>query len=86
MNAKNKVHEVRARLVVKDYWRSVPDRDDIYASTPLLLTVKLLLLIALQFGFGILLGDISTAFLHAPLLADFFVWPPKEYYPARDKL
>ena len=82
---KNKDDEVRARLVVKDYWREVSDKDDIYASTPLLLTVKLLLLIALQFGFGIQLGDISTALLHAPLLGDFYVWPPKEYYPARDK-
>ena len=48
---KNKDDEARARLVVKDYWREVSDKDDIYASTPLLLTVKLLLLIALQFGF-----------------------------------
>ena len=78
---KEKDDEVRARLVVKDYWRSVDDKDDIYASTPLLLTVKLLLLIALQFGFGILLGDISIAFLHAPLLEDFYVWPPRTRTP-----
>ena len=62
---KNKDDEVRARLVVKDYWREVEDKDNMYASTPLLATVKLLLLVALQFGFGILFGDISTAFLHA---------------------
>lgn len=78
---KEKGGDVRARCVAQDYWREIGDQDSIYASTPLLVTVKLLLLIALQCGFSILLGDTSTAFLHAAVLTDYFVWPPKEYYP-----
>ena len=34
----------------------------------------------------ILLGDISTAFLHASLDYEFYVWPPKEYYPGQKVL
>ena len=30
-----------------------------------------------------ILGDISTPFLHAGLQDDFYVWPPKEFYPDR---
>ena len=71
--------ECKARLVVKDYWREVKDHDDLYASTPLLTTIKVLLLIALQLGWRIILGDVSTAFLHAKLEKEFYVWPPKEY-------
>ena len=83
---RDKGDECRARLVVQDYWRTVEDRDEIYASTPLLTTVKLVLLIALQFGYRIILGDISTAFLHAWLDYEVYVCPPKEYYPHRHVL
>ena len=82
---REKGDEVRARFVVQDYLREVEDQDEIYASTPLLTTVKILLMVALQFGWGILLGDLSTAFLHAEAPSDYYVWPPKEYYPDRTK-
>ena len=85
-HTKDKVSEVRARLIVQDYWREVDDRYDIYVSTPLLTMAKIMLLVALQFGFGIVLGDISTAFLHANMDYDFYVWPPKECHTGRDVL
>ena len=27
------------------------------------------------------MGDVSTAFLHALMIEEVFVWPPKEFYP-----
>ena len=62
------------------------DKDDLYASTPLLLTLKILLLLALLYGHTVRFADVSTAFLHATLDYDVFVVPPKEYYPAGDVL
>ena len=80
---KEKGDDVKARLIVQDYERQVPDRDDIYASTPGMTTVKLLLTHALQRNWDIVLGDITTAFLHASLDKNYHVLPPKEYYPEK---
>ena len=43
-----KADEVRCRLVAKDYDQIVNDKDDTYASTPLLNTLKMLLLFGMQ--------------------------------------
>ena len=61
-----KADEIRARLVAKGYSQDVTDLET-YASTPLLLTLKILLLIALNKGWKVLFGDVSTAFFHALL-------------------
>ena len=75
--------EVRCRLVVQDYTRERELEDDLtFASTPLLLSLKILLLFAIQKGYTIIFGDVSTAFLHAELKSGdvIHVRPPKEYY------
>ena len=46
------------------------------ASLPVAMSV-----LRLQFNFKILTGDVSTAFLHAPTPNEYYVVPPKEYYP-----
>jgi hypothetical protein len=81
-----KGNKVRARLVAKGYSQRVDDPDDTYASTPLLTTLKLLLLFGLDRKFRMRLGDISTAFLHATLREDekILIKPPEEYYPGKD--
>ena len=74
--------EVRSRIVAKGYKEEVEDLDDIYASTPLFVILRVLLTVAMARSWRIRLGDVSTAFLHAPLGNQrVYIWPPKEYYP-----
>ena len=72
---------VRCRLVVRGYTQQVEDKDETFASTPSLTTLKLLLTHAVAKGWHISVGDISTAFLHAAVDEDFYVIPPLEFYP-----
>lgn len=76
-----KAEKLRRRLVAKGFYQEVTNSDDIYASTPLLASLKILLIIALVFGYSIGFADISTAFLHATLDENIYVWPPCEFYP-----
>ena len=57
------------------------DKDETFASTPSLTTLRLLLTLAVAKGWHISIGDISTAFLHALVDGDFYVIPPLEFYP-----
>ena len=61
--------ELRMRLVVQGCFQdsSSIDVDSIYASTPSLVTLRLLLVMALARSWEISLADISTAFLHAAI-------------------
>ena len=72
---------VRCRIVVRGYTQQVEDRDELFASTPSLTTLKLLLTLSSAFGWHIATGDVSTAFLHAAVDGDIYVIPPLEYYP-----
>ena len=76
------------RLVVQGCFQdsSSIDVDSIYASTPSLVTLRLLLVMALARSWEISLADISTAFLHASIEEPVFVWPPSEYYPQANGL
>ena len=75
--------ELRMRLVVQGCYQdsSSIDVDSIYASTPSLVTLRLLLVMSLARSWEISLADISTAFLHAAIEDKVHVWPPAEYYP-----
>ena len=77
-----KGEDVKARLVAKGYTQDVTNVDT-YASTPLLCSFKILLLMALSRKWKVLFGDVSTAFLHAKLQDHERIWvePPQEYYP-----
>ena len=66
---------VRCRLVARGF-DQVSDADDNFASTPSLVTLKLLLLLAIAKDWYILAGDVSTAFLHALMTDEVFVIPP----------
>ena len=71
------------RLVVQGCFQDSSSIDvvSLYASTPSLVTLRLLLVMALARSWEISLADISTAFLHASIEEPVFVWPPAEYYP-----
>ena len=75
--------ELRCRVVVRGCFQNVEksDEDNLFASTPSLVTMRLLLCMALARNWGITMGDVSTAFLHALMNEEVFVWPPKEFYP-----
>ena len=50
-----------------------------------LTTLKLLLMLAVTFGWEVFTGDISTAFLHALITGeDIFVISPSEFYPEQN--
>ena len=72
---------VRCRIVGRGYTQQVEDKDETFASTPSLTTLRLLLTLAVAKGWHISVGDISTAFLHALVDGDFYVIPPLEFYP-----
>ena len=75
---------VRCRLVCRGFNQVVDDPDQTFASTPGLTTSKLLLTLAVTFGWDVFTGDISTAtaFLHALITGeDIFIIRPSEFYP-----
>ena len=72
---------VRCRIVGRGCTQQVEDKDETFASTPSLTTLRLLLTLAVAKGWHISIGDISTAFLHALVDGDFYVIPPLEFYP-----
>ena len=74
-------NEVRCRLCAMGNYQQEEDKDDIYASTPLLLTLKILILLALLRGYAMVFADVSTAFLYAVMTTEMYVIPPKEFYP-----
>ena len=75
--------ELRMRLVARGCFQDDEklDTDTLFASTPSLVTLRLMLAVSIARGWCISLADISTAFLHAALTEDMFVFPTKEYYP-----
>ena len=75
--------ELRCRVAVRGCFQNVEksEEDNLFASTPSLVTMRLLLCVALARNWGITMGDVSTAFLHALMNEEVFVWPPKEFYP-----
>ena len=77
---------VRARVVVMGCFQEQIDPDVVYASTPTLVTMRILLLMALARDWTIKLLDVSIAFLHAAMLGTVLIVPPKEFYPNQDCL
>ena len=80
--------DLRCRVVVRGCFQTVEknEEDNLFASTPSLVTMRLLLCMAMSRNWGITLGDVSTAFLHAAMSGEVYVWPPKEFYPNGDCL
>ena len=85
---------VRSRIVAKGYTEKIEDEDSVYASTPMFTTLRTLLALQMSRPNWIArLGDVSTAFLHAPIAKDHdgkqrdvYPWPPKELCPQQDKI
>ena len=75
--------DLRGRVAVRGCFQNVEktEEDNLFASTPSLVTMRLLLFMALVRNWGITPGDVSTAFLHAAMSGEVFVWPRKEFYP-----
>ena len=77
--------QIRSRLCVRGLRRTITDIDDTYASTPVLLIVKTLLVHALAMNRSIFTYDNMIAFLHASLDPDadpIYVWAPSKYCPS----
>ena len=62
---------VRSRIVAKGYTEKIEDEDSVYASGPMFTTLRTLLALQMSRPNWIArLGDVSTAFLHAPIAKD----------------
>ena len=73
---------IKSRIVVKGYKEIVEDKDETFASTPSVITLRLLLVLALAKNWYVMGADVSTAFLHATWTkATTYIWPPEEFYP-----
>ena len=57
--------QVKARLTLRGFKQVVEDKDSTFASAPLFVIFKLLVLMALALGWSMYGGDVCTAFLHA---------------------
>jgi hypothetical protein len=77
---KEKGDTVRARLVAQGFSQALTDDQETYASTPPLTTLKLVLSLSLSRNHVLLVGDISTAFLHAAIDVPTFARAPPEIY------
>ena len=62
-------HDLRCRVVVRGCFQNVEksEEDNLFASTPALVTMRLLLCMATARNWGVTLGDVSTAFLQATM-------------------
>ena len=72
---------LRVRLVTRGCFQAGMDQDDLFASTPTLVTLRILILMILSRGWICFTCDVSTAFLHAPITERVMLIPPKEFYP-----
>lgn len=72
--------ETQYRLICRGRYQETTDKDDTYASTPLLIELRLLLLIGLTKNDSFNIYDVITAFLHAELKEEVYVKPPLEFY------
>ena len=62
---------VRRRIVARGYTEKIEDEDSVYASTPMFATLRTLLALQMSRPNWIArLGNVSTAFLHAPVAKD----------------
>ena len=77
MVLKPKDTEVKARIVVRGFEQAFTDAETA-SPTPSLTTMMTLLTLGLSTGMEIHTGDVSTAFLHAPLAEEVLIQPPKE--------
>ena len=79
--------DVLSRLCVRGFTQMIKDLDTTSASTPVLLSLQLLLTLALAFDRWIYTLDICIAVLHAtlnPSDGPIYVWPPEEYLPHKN--
>lgn len=78
--------DFEARIVVKGYDQHMLDKDDVYASTPQRISLKVPLVFALARNYRILFGAVSTADLRGELQTteEILVEPPLEYHPNQD--
>ena len=74
---------IKSRLCIRGFTQKISDLDLTYASTPVVMIFRVLLVMALAMGWSIQFCDVSTAFLHAPLQSEtpIYVIPPREFYP-----
>eukprot|EP00971_Amphidinium_carterae_P138900 2752827-Amphidinium_carterae.6 len=69
---------IKARIVGKGYTQSmIPE--SVYAGTPHMSSLKILLVLACKNNWVIATSDINEAFLHAPLTEEAHVTPPPQY-------
>ena len=67
-------NEMRCRVVVRGCFRNVEksEGDNLFTSTRSFVTMRLLLSMAMTRNWGITLGDVSTASLHAAMSGEVF--------------
>ena len=71
---------VRSRLVCHGFNEPATDEDQTYASTPLLVMVKLLILLPLSLDWHIEFWGVGAAILHVTVSGELYVVPPHELY------
>ena len=82
-NELGEVDKLKARLVVKGYAQEYGiDYTEVFAPVARMDTVRMIIAVAAQRGWGIYQLDVKSAFLHGELMEDVFVEQPKGYEAA----
>ena len=66
----------KSRWAAREY--ATEKSDDFFAPTPVGVADNLIELVAVKTGNPMVIGDVSSAFCHAPELEEVYMWPPKE--------
>ena len=74
----------RSRVVVRGFEQLLVDFS-VFAATPMIGALSVLLVLAALFGYTVQFCDVSSAFLHAPLSEEVFVEPPDEWHRPLDE-
>ena len=76
---------MKCRLVARGFDQYIEDKDDTFASTPSLSTLKLLIALSVAMNLDVVLADVSTAFLCVDVIAEGCCHSPKGVLPSRGR-
>ena len=78
---------IRSRLCAIGFTKWIKNLSDKFASTPVIMILKLVLVFALSMQWRIYTYDITAALLRATLHPEadpIYLWPPEEYFPLKN--
>ena len=70
---------IRCRLCLRDYVSLEKNKENIFSPTPTPMTVRCILFCGIVYDLDIVIGDLTTAFMHATASEEMYCHTPIEY-------